>query len=133
MNEEDFQEVAAYLRKELRACGLGEIADERNYVEDFGDGAVLPSAEVAIIEMLAAFARHLKSRDRGTFEQAMEKIRGSVDGATDARPMVERARINGGDYRSPASFDALPDFRALTEDIFSLIADVKQSRDYPRG
>lgn len=82
MDEDDFRALIPIVQANLRDIGAPDLADEVNYVirdPETGETRLLPASE-RLIEMLRAFERYMAVRDFATYDDAMERIRRSVEG-----------------------------------------------------
>lgn len=79
MEEEEYQEIARFLQEQLRAHGLGEIAEFRDYEIDTPDGRFMPDGRKLVSLMLRSLDRVVALHDDRIVEEALESIRGAID------------------------------------------------------
>lgn len=122
MEDNDYSDLVALVEERLRELGLGFLSDGTNYIVDDRDAdepRLLPPQE-RLIEILAAFERHLASQDRSTVALALRSINDAlVDGQIeDARysPLVGSLSIDS------YSLMAVPELRGLREELSALRA-----------
>lgn len=76
MDDEDFLALIELVERRLREVGAGELADPALYTVRHPETRELHVFEPRkrLIEMLAAFERHMKVRDAATYELALVRI-----------------------------------------------------------
>ena len=125
MEENEYDDLITLVEEKLRELGLGSLADSTNYaVEDLGTGErrLLPSRE-RLVDMLAAFGRHLASEDGSTVELALDRINKEL-----VEGRVEDARfVPLADDRALAaeSLSGAPGLRQLREELATLIIELR--------
>ncbi len=80
MDEEDFLEIIAEIRRQFEELGIAELGDIENYITEFHAEVDYPDNRKLAIEMLLAFDRFLSVRDRTTYNDAMSRIRENCAG-----------------------------------------------------
>ena len=121
MELEEFDELIEQTSRLLREAGVGTLADRERYTvrdpETVGPRALRPDRQ--LIEMLAAFERHLAILDRGTFQRAVTIANDAiVDGALEDAVFVPTAEEGEG---TQFSFRDAPDLHELRLRVKDLI------------
>ena len=132
MTAEEFLNLAAELRDQLEAVGLGDIGDISNY--SFGEeGDVRYPDPVKYVDaMIRAFERHLSTLDRATFATAMANITETLGES----PIPETALVYLSeneqellDIHDPIDLSQTPDLSDLRKELRRLRNDLLESYD----
>lgn len=132
MDDEDYDALIELFERRLTQAGLGVLADATLYMRrdlETGERVVLPP-QIRLIEMLAAFERHMKAYDIRTYETALKRINshlreGFVEGA-----VVEPAPGERSD--GPIRLADAPSFAEPRERLEGLMAHLREAHR-PRG
>lgn len=125
MNDDDFEDLISLVARRLFDAGAGDLADPAVYVRldpKTGEGELLPPQE-RLIEMLAAFDRHMKARDIRTYKTAIERInRNLIDGRVNGVAVVPARRER---REGPIRLDAAPNLSEPRERLETLISRLR--------
>lgn len=121
MDDDDYRALIERVRRLLRQVGEPDLADLDNYVRrDPETGEIWRSEpKKQLIEMLEAFDRHLITRDRGTYTQAINALNGSLYRGEVREAVI--APTAGAEDELPVSLANVPDLSQVRSDLRWLI------------
>ena len=125
MDSNEYAELILVVTGRLREIGLEELADPELYTRQVaatGERHRLDSKKM-LIEMLAAFGRHVATFDRQTLETALERINEISRGEN--LDDVEFVPTSEEGDSEPISLKNSPMLAELREDLDRLILDLR--------
>ena len=138
MTNEEWSELARFLRGQLKKVGLHDIADFSAYVDADEDGERrFPTGQELVKEMLDALRRHVTVNSRETLEMSMDTLRECVEGGRRLKQALvhfdeERARAEGRESEQVATLGSmvaiLGRLDALERDLFEGPGDSEPDR-----
>jgi hypothetical protein len=131
VDDEDFRALIAELAARFRAIGADDLADQENYLDRSGDATEprMLSPRARLIAMLRAFNRFLMVRDRVMYDDAMQRLRESVQGEAPVGALV--VPTDEGIAPSTGDLSEAPDLSAMRADLQGLIEALEAERSGP--
>jgi hypothetical protein len=127
VDEDDFRALIEVLAQQLAAIGEGDIADERHYVQSFGDPdteARLLQPREHLIAMLEAFERFLSVQDRATYTESLADLSQFLADSGPRAAFIEQAGITP--EANPLRLSDAPDLASVRHDVLHLIHAIRE-------
>lgn len=131
MDEDDYRDLIRRTEAQLISVGAREVADERHYVQDDGEGGVrLLPPEKHLIFMLIAFERFLAVRDGSVLKSALDRIE-VVVGRRIENVVIER--LTDDLIRDDVDLMMAPNFSVLRRSLRALVLNLQLRGGTPVG
>lgn len=79
MDDNDYYQLARFIRDRLEELGLDDIGDLRSYMEEKGDERSAPGGKALVKSMLAAFDRYLVLNSSETVDKSLRIIGRNIE------------------------------------------------------
>lgn len=126
MDDDDFLELIELVKRQMNDAGIGELADDQNYLSSTDGGEErLPSPRQHLLSLLSALVRDLRILDAATTSASLDRISRNVEGRGPEAVFVELPRrADEGDVPRVIRLDNGPSYSTILEELNSLIRDI---------